>query len=94
LKNLRTITNYCVTPVVCVIPWPYDFTLALEEVSRVFTIPLEWLADPENFEIQERELPAPYPPAQVIYFRLYDGELLWGVSAQIILNLLRALQLL
>lgn len=91
--ELRTITNYCVTPIIGVIPWPYDFHLAREEVSRVFTIPIEWLADPINHEIQYRELPPPYSPIPVIYFKLYDDELLWGVSAEITLNFLKSLQL-
>lgn len=93
LNQLRTISNYCVFPVVGCIPWPYDFILAKEEVSRVFTIPLKWLADPENHQIHYRELPEPYPPAPVIYFDLYDDELLWGVSAEITLNFLESLQL-
>ena len=93
LRELRTITNYCVQPIVGKIPWPYDFVLAKEEVSRVFSIPLEWLADPDNHKIQFRELPEPHPPAPVIYFDHYDGELLWGVSAEITLNFLESLQL-
>lgn len=92
LREIRTITNYCVTPVVGEIPWPYEFQLAAEEVSRVFTIPLEWLADPANHSIQYRELPPPYSPVPVIYFEKYDGELLWGVSAHITLDLLEALE--
>jgi hypothetical protein len=75
------------------IPWPYVFALAKEEVSRVFSIPLEWLADPENRKIQYRELPEPHPPTPVIYFDRYDGELLWGVSAEITLNFMESLQL-
>jgi len=94
LQELRTITNYCVLPVVGKIPWPYNFILAREEVSRVFTIPLEWLADPKNHEVQFRELPSPYSPVPVIYFDRYDGELLWGVSAEITINLLQSLKLL
>jgi 8-oxo-dGTP pyrophosphatase MutT (NUDIX family) len=93
LRELRTITNYCVQPVVGSIPWPYEYSLEKEEVSRVFTIPLEWLADPKNHEIQYRELHPPHSPVPVIYFKLYDGELLWGVSAEITLNLLETLQL-
>lgn len=93
LRELRTITNYCVQPIVGIIPWPYNFILAKEEVSRIFSIPLEWLADPENHSIQFRELPEPHPPAPVIYFNRYDGELLWGVSAEITLNFLESLQL-
>lgn len=92
LRELRTITNYCVQPIVGKIPWPYHFKLAKEEVSRVFTIPLEWLADPGNRKIQYRELPDPHSPIPVIYFNKYDGELLWGVSAEIILNFLETLQ--
>lgn len=93
LREIRTITNYCVTPVVGEIPWPYEFRLATNEVSRVFTIPIFWLADPANHKTEYRELPPPYSPVPVIYFNKYDGELLWGVSAQITLDLLEALEL-
>jgi 8-oxo-dGTP pyrophosphatase MutT (NUDIX family) len=93
LRELRTISNYCVNPVVGRIPWPYDFVIAREEVSRVFTIPLEWLADLQNHQIKNRELPAPYPAVPVIYFDHYDGELLWGISAEITMNLLKSLGL-
>lgn len=93
LEELHTISNYCVIPVVGRIPWPYEFRLAREEVSRIFTIPLEWLADPSNHKIEYRDLPPPYPPVPVIYFNYYDGELLWGISAEITIDLLRALQL-
>jgi 8-oxo-dGTP pyrophosphatase MutT (NUDIX family) len=94
LNQLRTISNYCLYPVVGRIPWPYDFILAREEVSRVFTIPLEWLADPANHSVQLRELPSPHSPVPVIYFDQYDGELLWGISAQITINFLESLNLL
>ena len=93
LNPLPTISNYCVTPVIGVIPWPYLYHLELVEVSRIFTIPLPWLANPVNHEIRQRALPSPYPPIPVVYFHNYDGELLWGVSAQITLNFLVALGL-
>ena len=93
LHQLRTISNYCVFPVVGHIPWPYEFLLAREEVSRIFTIPLEWLADPINHNVQLRELPSPHSPVPVIYFDRYEGELLWGISAQITMNFLYSLNL-
>lgn len=93
LGEIRTISNYCVMPVVGRIPWPYNFQLAREEVSRVFTIPLDWLADLKNHEIKFRELPSPHSPVPVIYFNRFDGELLWGISAEITLNFLESLQL-
>ncbi len=91
LRQYITITNYQITPIVGVIPWPYDFTPAEIEVSRIFTIPLEWLADPANHEMRLRPLPTPHAPAQVIYFTPYDGEVLWGASARMTLNLLSVL---
>jgi len=91
MHNFLTITNYSMTPIVGVIPWPYPLRIASEEVSRVFTIPLSWLSDPANHEIQQRSLPPPHKPVEVVYFHLYDGELLWGVSARLTLNLLEIL---
>jgi 8-oxo-dGTP pyrophosphatase MutT (NUDIX family) len=87
-----TITNYMITPVIGVIPWPYRLRPAAEEVSRVFTIPLSWLADPANHERRLRELPTPFGSATVIYFHPYDGEVLWGATARITLNLLSILE--
>jgi len=40
LQDYLTITNYRVTPIVGVMPWPYELYPAEAEVSRVFTIPL------------------------------------------------------
>lgn len=94
LNQIQTITNYLVTPVVGIIPWPYTFRIATNEVSRVFTIPMAWLANPENHEVRERALPLPYPPVPVIYFKHYKDELLWGITAQITIDLLKALKIL
>ena len=93
LGEFITITNYQVTPVVGVIPWPYPFEISTEEVSRIFTVPLAWLADPANREERQRALPAPYPPVPVIYFHPFEEEVLWGVSARFTLALLHALDL-
>lgn len=91
LRKFLTISNYLVTPVVGVIPWPYPIQPANEEVSRVFTVPLQWLADPTHHHLQQRELPEPFQPVPVIYFQPYDGEVLWGVSARFTLSLLNIL---
>ncbi len=91
LDSFVTITNYILTPVVGCIPWPFPIRLEANEVQRVFTIPLSWLADPANHETRPRPLPPPFPNIQVIYFHPYDGETLWGVSAQIMVNLLKIL---
>jgi 8-oxo-dGTP pyrophosphatase MutT (NUDIX family) len=91
LNDYLTVTNYRVTPIVGTIPWPFSLTLEKEEVSRVFTIPLDWLADPSNREERLRPLPTPFPPAKVIYFHPYDNEILWGATARFTLALLKIL---
>jgi 8-oxo-dGTP pyrophosphatase MutT (NUDIX family) len=89
MNRIPTISNYCVTPVVGVIPWPFSIQVEATEVSRVFSIPLAWLVNPENHTVQYRSIPIPNSaelsekPHSVIFFQPYDNELLWGVSAQI-----------
>lgn len=87
LNEIRTITYFRITPVVGVLPWPYTFRISTVEVARVFSIPLEWLADPAHritFSLNGRTLTVYFP---------HSGEVLWGASAQITLELLQALGL-
>ena len=93
LRDILTISNYRVTPVVGVIPWPYALRPQPEEVSRIFTIPLKWLADPANRDAEKRFWLYRGHPIPMIYFVPYDGETLWGASARITLLFLEALGL-
>lgn len=91
MPHFTTISSYLITPVLARIPWPYPFTLSAEEVLRVFTIPLSWLAAPAHWS--ER----PYRRSNgmeenVIFYQPYDGEILWGISARITLDLLEILR--
>jgi 8-oxo-dGTP pyrophosphatase MutT (NUDIX family) len=87
-----TISSYAITPVVGQIPWPYPLKPEPAEVSRVFTIPIEWLADPAHWS----EKPYVRPNGQqeqVLFFDHYDGELLWGITARITLDFLKLVNL-
>lgn len=89
LANLITISFFRVTPVVGVVKWPTVFRVGKHEVARVFTIPLEWLANASNrwqFEIPERK-------RAVIAYHPYDGELLWGATARMTVDFLNVLGL-
>ncbi len=91
LERLYTVSNYLITPVVGLIPWPYTFQLETSEVSRVFTIPLRWLADESHYSLQERDVLIPGLTRRVRYviiFEPYNQEVLWGVSAEITMRLL------
>ena len=93
LNEVLTITRFRVTPVVGVIPYPYEFRPEPAEVGRVFTIPLAWLAQRENWDEQllgPAGAPRPFP---VITYHPYDGETLWGASARITHNFLGVLGL-
>ena len=93
VRDMLTITNYRVSPVVGVVPWPYKFVPQEKEVDRIFTIPLNWLSNPDHYEVRMRGLQFLGQDVPVIYFQKYDGELLWGASARITLLLLEALGL-
>ena len=87
LNSMATVSSFRVTPVVGVIPWPLVFRPAQEEVARVFTMPATWLADKSNrweFDLFGRN-------HSVIFFHPYDGELLWGATARMTVELLNAL---
>jgi 8-oxo-dGTP pyrophosphatase MutT (NUDIX family) len=89
LGEMVTISNFLVTPIVGVIPWPYGFKIHTIEVGRVFTMPLDWLAKRENWmEFMRRET-----GHSVITYFPFDGELLWGATARMTVNFVSALGL-
>jgi 8-oxo-dGTP pyrophosphatase MutT (NUDIX family) len=91
LNPLLTVTQFLVTPVVGVIPWPYALATNPTEVARTFGVPIKWLADPNNLEVQEREPLIPGRSIPVYYFKEFEGETIWGVTARITVNFLQVL---
>jgi 8-oxo-dGTP pyrophosphatase MutT (NUDIX family) len=89
LATMITITSFRVTPVVGVIAWPAVFRIGEGEVERLFTIPLQWLADADN----RWEFRMPGRHGGLIAYHPYDGELLWGATARIMVDLLRVLEI-
>ena len=90
MVEMPTISNFLITPVVGVIDWPVPLKLEAAEVSRVFSVPLAWLADAQNHDIR------PYLrkngiTENVVFFSPYDGETIWGVTGRIMMNLLELL---
>ena len=89
LAHMITVTSFRVTPVVGVLSWPVVFRLNDHEVERVFTVPLAWLADAGN----RWELPFPGTARSVVFYHPYDGELVWGATARMTVDFLKALDL-
>ncbi len=90
MPDFATISDYIVTPVVSWINWPLKLNISNDEVSRVFSIPIHFLKDEKNWEERIYTHPSGWY-GSVIFYNLYDGELLWGISAKITIDLLRML---
>lgn len=87
-----TVSDYQVTPVVGIVQWPSTLRLQSSEVARTFLIPLEWLKKRENFTFRSRDemdtRSAQRHP--IIVYEEFDGETLWGATARMTLNFLKA----
>ena len=93
LEKMLTVTKFEITPIVGTFPWPYPLNINPSEVANVFGVPLPWLANPENLEIKERTLEVNGIRVPVFYYQPFQGEIIWGATARIIINLLKILGL-
>ncbi len=93
LDNFLTITQFDIKPIVGSISWPYPLQINHEEVAHVFGVPLSWLSDPSNIEIRERKIHTSGQQIPVYFFRPFEGEVIWGATARITINLLEILGL-
>jgi 8-oxo-dGTP pyrophosphatase MutT (NUDIX family) len=91
-RDLFTVTGWWITPVVGWYKKNPGFLPNPAEVSRVFMIPVDWLAQTANWEkrlyIKDDRI-----RENVIFYKEYEGEILWGVTAHMIHDLLRKIKL-
>lgn len=88
-----TVSHFEVTPVIGVVNWPATLKLQSSEVARAFLIPLAWLRNRNNFTFRARSNVDPRSARKnpIIVFEKYDGEILWGATARMTLNFLKAI---
>lgn len=91
LGTYRSVSNFRITPVVAEVLEPFEPRPDPREVARVFSIPLQWLADPLNLERRSRRLEGTDRHIEVLHYRPYAGEHLWGVTARLVDGLLSAI---
>ena len=89
LGSYHTISNFEVTGVLAHVHTAFDPQPDKSEVDRIFTIPLSWLATPENLERRPRLLPGLKNEMDVLYYKEYDNELLWGITARLVESFMR-----
>ena len=88
LPAYRTVTGFCVTPVVAIVTPPFDLQPDPGEVAEVFEVPLSFLLDAANHQrhtIQFQGKPRDF------YAVPYKDRFIWGATAGIILGLARLL---
>lgn len=91
-RDMFTISGWWITPVVGWYTRQNGFTLNPDEVSRVFSIPVDWLSRGENWQ-QKTYTRNGVLRSNVIFYNSYNGEMLWGITAQLTHDLLRKLKL-
>lgn len=93
LGDYYTISHYCVTPVVGIVQWPSNLRLETSEVARAFLIPLDWLKDEANYTMRARSDLDPQTAQRhpIIVYNEFDGETLWGATARMTMNFIKAL---
>jgi len=87
LEPVRTISNFIVFPYVGILECEPLFLINLNEVERVFMIPLKWLTDPLNFYEQDHLVENQFI-RKVVHYHDFEGEHLWGLTARITQQLL------
>lgn len=88
VDRYRTVTGYCVTPVLAVIPPDLPFTLSEQEVASVFEVPLHHLLDRAN----HRQTEAVWRGVDRRYWEIgWEDRRIWGATAAMIVNLSRRL---
>jgi 8-oxo-dGTP pyrophosphatase MutT (NUDIX family) len=78
MDDFAAISGVIISPYVGILLWPQRLNLSVDEVSHVIIMPANWLANPANCE--EREYMG---HSDVVYYRPYQGEVLWGITARL-----------
>ncbi|MFC4544205.1 NUDIX hydrolase [Halosolutus amylolyticus] len=85
LDDIRTITEYTVTPFVAHVQ-DREYVRDDREVAEIVVLPLSGLLDPDNYEYERRD--HPYYGDIVIHYFHVDGYTVWGATGRILVQLL------
>lgn len=85
LDDIRTVTDYAVSPFVGRIP-DREYEPDDREVAEIAVLRVADFLDPENYELERRDHPK-YGPVVVHYFHI-DGYTVWGATGRIMVQLL------
>jgi 8-oxo-dGTP pyrophosphatase MutT (NUDIX family) len=89
LDNYATATGFLISTVVGFVKPEFDLKLDSFEVADVFEVPLSFVLNPENHQRESRF----FKGRQRSYYVInYQGKIIWGATAGILVNFSRRLQ--
>jgi 8-oxo-dGTP pyrophosphatase MutT (NUDIX family) len=88
LDPVDTSSGFRVWPVVGVIRLPVDPRPSSPEVAEAFWIPLDWLAAEGRWESRTVAAAASGKARSAVFFEAYQGHVIWGVTAMIMVQVL------
>ena len=86
LDDYETGTNFLVTPVVALVRPGFTLTLEAFEVAEAFEVPLQFLFDDRNHQIQSRVRNG---ERRHYYVFEYEERYIWGATAGMLMNFYR-----
>jgi 8-oxo-dGTP pyrophosphatase MutT (NUDIX family) len=81
LDDIVTITEFIVTPIVGLFPYPYPLKISEVEIAELIEVPLSFLLDEKCFS--EREI-IRGNQMEVVYAYQYEKHIIWGATARIL----------
>lgn len=86
-----TVTGFTVFPFIGLVNYPFTIHINSCEVEKVFTIPIDWLGNPDNYYEADYQSEQ-FGVRKVIHYKDYNGEHLWGYTAQLTQQLLEIIR--
>jgi 8-oxo-dGTP pyrophosphatase MutT (NUDIX family) len=81
LDDIVTVTEFIVTPIVGLFPYPYPFKVSEVEIAELIEVPLASLLDEDCFS--EKEI-FRGDRQEVVYAYQYENHVIWGATARIL----------
>lgn len=81
LDDIITVTEFIVTPIVGLFPYPYPFKVSEIEIAELIEVPLSFLLEKECFS--EKEM-VRMGQRELVYTYQYKDYLIWGATARIL----------
>ena len=81
LDDIVTITEFIVTPIVGLFPYPYPFKVSEREIAELIEVPLSSLLDEDCFTESEMVRGG---QKEIVYAFRYGDHIIWGATARIL----------